>query len=279
MTATSATVPRLDLGRVIGRSFAIIRERWRVLGFFVLVYLAISWVFRFATPDFRQPGSQDPQRFAVGVAFTIALTFVVWLRTSALVATALAPPSARRSARGALELALQGFPTLLPFFLVAALPDFAQTLWVRWSGFAPNQIAKASLALSAGRTIYALAIAGGWGVLIPVVLAEKEGLGPSLARAWRLLSGDRWRFVALYVIASVVGFAPTMIADVIMVPIALGMHATHRLGDYFRVQMAVVGALSVVVNAAFQVMVAVAYLELRRVREGVGVEEASEIFA
>ncbi|HWF00541.1 MAG TPA: hypothetical protein VG248_12145, partial [Caulobacteraceae bacterium] len=149
----------------------------------------------------------------------------------------------------------------------------------RWSGFAPNQIAKMSLALSAGRTTYALAIAAGWGVLIPVVLVEKEGLGPALARAWRLLSGDRWRFLALYVVFSVVSLVPTMIADVIMVPIALGMHATHRLADYFRVQMAVVGALSVVVNAAFQVMVAIAYLELRRAREGVSVEEASEIFA
>ena len=279
MTSTDATVPRLDLGRVIARSFSIIRQRWPVLGFFVLAYLAISWIVRFATPVSRQPGSQDPQRFAVGVALTIALTCIVWLRTSALIATALAPPSVRRSARGALEGALRAFPTLLPFFVVAALPDFAQTFWVRWSGFAPNQIAKASLALSAGRTIYALAIAAGWGVLIPVVLAEKQGLGPSLARAWQLLSGDRWRFLALYVVASVVGFMPAMIASVIMVPIALGMHVTHGLADYFRVELGVTGALSVVVNATFQVMVAVAYLELRRAREGVGVEEASEIFA
>jgi hypothetical protein len=140
---------------------------------------------------------------------------------------------------------------------------------------APQYLLLAAL----GRIAFALAIQAFWGVLIPVVIVEGHGLGASLARAWRLLSGNRWRFVALFALISVIEILPRIIAEALLFPMATALRLQVRPETYLRFVLEVAGALGALVTAVWCVMIAVAYLELRRGREGVAAEDVADIFA
>jgi hypothetical protein len=178
-------------------------------------------------------------------------------------------------------MAVRAFPALLPFFILTELPDLAETIWRGWlaNTAAYPAVLELTLATTLGELIVALAVAGGWGIIVPVVVAEGGGPFGSMARAWRLLSGNRWRLVALYAVVIVIGALPSTIATVLVVPISETLHLAGKASSYFRTEIQVAGALGLIVTAVWRVMVGVAYLELRRVKEGVSESDIAEIFA
>jgi hypothetical protein len=132
---------------------------------------------------------------------------------------------------------------------------------------------------SLGEVAFALAVIGAWGVLVPTVAVEEAGLIPSMKRAWRLLSGSRWRLMAIFVVVIVIAALPSTLTAVFMRPISDALHLNVAPRDAFRAELEVASVLGSIVTATWRVMVGVAYLELRRVQEGVVVGDVAEVFA
>lgn len=282
-TAPTSAAPapsgaRLDIGRVFGRAFAIIRQRWVVLSLFVAAFFAIDLAFARFIRIGDQPGRYD-LRTALGIAASLALMCLGWLRDTAVIAVAVQRDRRRLllSLGGALRQALGAFPTVLPFFVLSDSPSLAQWLWREWSGvdllLAPVRLAELNVMIALVELAFAAVITACWGVFVPVAIVEEGGARVSWSRAWRLLSGSRWRLIAIYVVLTVM----TALAVRVAFPITETLHLAGR--GYFAIELEVADWLSSMVAATWQVMIASTYLELRRVREGVVVGDLAEVFA
>jgi hypothetical protein len=275
---------KFEIGQVIGLSFAIIRQRWLVLGLFLVAYFALDWTLE-AVWSFRNKTDVQDWRPVLGVATYLGFSCLRWFRDTALTAVALptapTPSSIWSSAAHASAIALRSFPALLPFFIVSELPEIADQLWrFSWQmSLPPGRWAEVLLATTFGEVTFALAVTGAWGIVVPVVAVEQAGLLASMQRAWRLLSGNRWRLVAILAVVTVIAALPSTLAEVFMRPIYNALHLNGRPRDVFRAELEVARVLGSIVTATWQVMVGVTYLELTRVREGIVVGEVAEVFA
>jgi hypothetical protein len=70
-----------------------------------------------------------------------------------------------------------------------------------------------------------------------------------------------------------------MIGVELTLPLARTIHPAGNLSAYFLIERVVSGTLGLFVTSTWQVMTAVAYLELRRTKEGVALGDVAEIFA
>jgi hypothetical protein len=116
-------------------------------------------------------------------------------------------------------------------------------------------------------------------LLIPVVIVERRRLIPALGRAWNLVSGNRWRLLALFVVVGVIGSLPGILGPIVTLPITEAIHHSGRMADFRSVERPVSRAFEVIVASVWPVMTGVIYLELRRLREGIADGDVSEIFA
>jgi hypothetical protein len=269
---------RLDLGLVIRRTFSTIRQRWRPLGFFVVAYLALIWAYDLVNPIRYHAGPQDILQLAA-MALAFAFVLAASFRDTALTATAVEPASSQSISRS-LSAAATAFPTLALFAVLTEAPNQILKLWERWSRFGaraagePTHILGSLLLAELATTVWWLAITAGWGLVIPVVVVERLGLAAALVRAWRLLSGNRWRLLALFVVMDVAGGLPSLLGS----GLALWAAETLHRAGLMRTEERIVSTIDVAVFAVWPVMVGVAYLELRRLREGVVAGDVSQIF-
>jgi uncharacterized membrane protein len=119
-------------------------------------------------------------------------------------------------------------------------------------------------------------VAVAWSVAVPVLIAERAGVFETFGRSAELTRGNRWRIFALMLLYVAVFIVVSVVVEVIG-GIA-SFTASAILGET-TVQHVVVNAISNVVSALIGATgAAVLYVELRRVREGVGHEELASIF-
>jgi hypothetical protein len=275
--------PKLDLGRVISGGFSVIQRRWPVLGVFVLGSLALDWAEDLTHFVRYKAGSHELPSFAVYIGDSLVLLLVAWLRDIGLTGAAVQPASPRPSVAVSLGAAFRALPTLLPVAIVVALPSLIPNYWLMWTGFDDGvrvtHFAEILIYSSVAATIFWLALAAGWGLLIPVVVVERRRLIPALGRAWNLISGNRWRLLALFVVVGVIGSLPGILGPIVTLPITEAIHYSGRLADFRSVERLVSRAFEVIVASVWPVMTGVIYLELRRLRDGIADGDVSEIFA
>jgi hypothetical protein len=268
------TGANLRLGRVISRAFTSIGRRWRPLGFFVLAYLAVEWADQ-AFVRLRYHAGQHDAALAAGVALYLGFSLLLWFRDTALTATVLQASSAKASILQALADAVRAFPTLAPFFIFANLPSVGQALWRDWFGVHRSVSDALSYALwsGLGEVAFALVVTGCFGVVVPVVVGERQDLVASLRRAWGLLAGSRWRLLVLFVVVMVLAATPSLIATL----------SYARLGPearpFLRTELAVAGWIGSVLFSTWQVFVSAAYMELVRNERGALDDEIVQVFA
>lgn len=106
-----------------------------------------------------------------------------------------------------------------------------------------------------------------WAVAVPVLIQEKRGILDSMARSRDLTNGSRWPLFGLWLILIVAG----ALAGQVIIRIAIPLNVTFGL-----LADSILTASVTVVSA---VAGAVSYVELRRIKEGAGVEELAEIFS
>lgn len=118
-----------------------------------------------------------------------------------------------------------------------------------------------------------LILATGWSVAGPARVVEGPGVSKALQRSWDLTRGNRLRVFALFLLVW---------GAVLLVAVAAGV--ALGLAGFFgetptAADVIAEGLVSGLVTAFPSVATAVAYLELRRLKEGPGTESLAEIFS
>lgn len=245
----------LDIGRVIGRSFAPLSARGLpLIGLALLLILLPRLAGYGVTRAIGLPPGRNMMP-AIGPAY-FALMVVLWL-CGILFSVVAIPicvawfrdqepdyPAALRSAIG----------LLLPAIAVGIM--IALGIWI---GILLLVVPGVMLALR-------------WLVAIPVLLTEGTGISGSFARSSALTAGSRWRLLAVCSVMFVIALAGSALTGLLTVLVA-------RSGAMVAVAMIVqfiVAILTALVGASLPAAI---YVELCDIREGGTAGGLAEIFA
>lgn len=112
-------------------------------------------------------------------------------------------------------------------------------------------------------------------VALPLVVVERPGVMDSMRRSAELTKGNRWKIFVLLIVAYVVSMLLEFLVGFV-IGVGGAIVGGAGLGN-------IVAALATIIAQVFSltwgsVLVAMAYFELRRVKEGVGLEQLAAVF-
>jgi hypothetical protein len=254
MTAGEIVTGKLDIGRVIRRTF-------EVLGRNAALYFGLAFLFG-AVPGVISGLLTVDRITAGGVIFTSPLYYVqivVLLFFSSFVAATaydLALADLRGTPRSIGEAIRNGLKLFLPLFavnLLLYLACFVGFLLLVVPGF---------MILTA------------WCVAGPALIDERTGITQSFGRSGQLTRNNRWRIFGLMVLVIV---AAMIIEGVVA---ALGFATGFGAGALLFSVPRMIGTaiINTLFTAVSLVGLAVLYAELRDLKQGVGAESLSEVF-
>lgn len=123
-------------------------------------------------------------------------------------------------------------------------------------------------------------IACAWCVAVPSLVADRTGVFGAFSRAAELTRGNRWRIFALglviWILLVVIGLVFNAITGIALFGQDAISTMEHALSPLALALTVVRGTIGAVISAT---IVAVLYVELRRLREGGGPQWLSEIFS
>jgi len=262
--------PEFDVGRVINRTFAAIKNNF--LSFFLasLIIMGIPMFLIGLMPVFMGAGGMldgDTINEAYFASFMImtGLTVIAAIIGSiilqgALIYGAIADFNGRKAPFSeCMSMALKYFFPLLGLGILVGLGTMLGILLFIIPG---------------------LFIALGWAIAAPVLIVEEQSITESISRSWSLTQGyKRWVllifviFMVISVVISTVLSAFTLIAgDPTTVMLEGGTPSFRILNSLFT---ALAQAGSTMISATG---VAAIYYEIRQIKEGVGAESLAAIF-
>lgn len=268
---TGAGLVPFRLGPVLRRSLSFLRRRWPfVLTSTVLLHAPVAlWGLR------AREGRVLEVWFTLPVSFLNPLLLVLALVLQATVVHAVYRDLAGRPS-GALA-PLAGLPRL-PVVLVVALlvglsllgPLFAgSVLGVGLATARPVAFAVvATVLVLLGMVASMLAIVCSYSVAVQAAIVEGGGPVQAMIRSARLTRGHRWPLLALLLVTYGGQFGTFLLLSWVHRP-------WWRSGVAFLLAL---HALQAVVSAFHAVFAAVAYHDLRRDKEGFGVEDLLRVF-
>lgn len=171
---------------------------------------------------------------------------------------------------------LRALPALLPAWLATQV-DIAWDLWAAGSGWLRrgalpiDTVLQIRLTVSGLEILLLLTSTAAIGIFYPVVLEEGRSLLDGASRAWRLLRGGRWRFVALYLICLAMAFVISLPETWVLVMLAGA--AVRGATEW------ITGGFSDLAAALWCVVVVASYVELRLLKEGASPVQVAEAFA
>jgi hypothetical protein len=110
-------------------------------------------------------------------------------------------------------------------------------------------------------------------VTVPAIAVERPGVFAALRRSWNLSRGHAWRLFGVFLVM----WAGTLAMSVVT-GIVIGVLAVFGGVTGIVVGQGLNLLVSMVANALFAVAAAVAYVELRRAKEGFGLEDIAAVF-
>jgi hypothetical protein len=269
----------LDIRETLQLSFNLVRRDWPWI---VLLFVALGVAPAIGSIVFLhsgyRSGSHDLRTFAIYAGEAVALSLLAYFWP--LTITALGVESrGERSPSKAFAIALASVPTLLPLW-VFTHSQMVFRLWMAWTHWRPAgplpgaKLASVVLWVGLLEIITNMLVLVGAGIVSAVVVGERRGTVGSLSRAWRLMSGSRWRLVALSFLIK----AGAFVADLIWPLWRAALRSSHAGAAIPAGDWAIFG-LGRGVDAIWAIVLAAAYLELRRAREGVVEGDVAQIFA
>lgn len=259
MTVTDYGRPSaFRIGRVFGDSFAVFgRNIVLCLGLAIIFSGIPSVLYQWWT--LSAVGSTDPAEFGqfdssqviIAIVAGIASFVLSSVLQAALTRASIEDLNGERPTFG--DCLSTAFSVLLPIIGIAILVGIGTVL-----GF--------MLLIVPGVILWLR-----WSVSIPVQVNEKLGVMGSMSRSAELTTGSRWALFGLYII---------LIIIVIAIQFLLGLSVTlltSLFGAYGA--LALLGLVSTIATIALSIVAAVAYVELRLVKEGTDVKDLAEIFA
>jgi hypothetical protein len=256
MTATTATLERLDIGRVIQQLYSVLSRNIVTFGVLALILTGLPTAVVAVLQPQLNGAADNPANWAWYMTSALISGVAALVLQGALIYATIGDLNGRK-ARVSEGLAV-GLRNFLPLLGVGMLYGLAMAL-----GFV--------LLVVPG-----IMIAVAWIVAVPVLIAERTGVFGSFGRSAELTRGNRWRIFGLFLLY-------------VAVYVVLGIVMSIIGGVSGAIASAVSGAttvqtvvLSVIANVASALIGAtggaVLYVELRRVREGVGHEALASIF-
>lgn len=112
----------------------------------------------------------------------------------------------------------------------------------------------------------------GWSVAIPVLVGERGGVFESMRRSRTLTRGSRWAIFALFLILVLVVWIVQIVVGLV------GGLTVAFAGAYLGTALAS-GVASGLSTVLMTTAAATLYVELRRVKDGTGIDELARIFA
>lgn len=269
MTAEAVETRKLDIARVLGETFQVIGRNivtFAILGLVlsglptgVLAFLQAGWL--------RSQGDltslvMSPAYFAnVGYGVLVSLITTAILQGALIYATVQDMNGQKPAVGEALATGLRNF---LGLIIVSILFGLAVVF-----GFV--------LLIVPG-----IMIATAWCVAVPSLVAERRGVFDSFSRAAELTRGHRWRifglFVLLWIIMIVLGLVISSISTAAMfaTPGSLDNPVAAALNPISILLQVIQQTITAVIGAS---LVAVLYVELRKLRDGAGPQWLAEVFS
>ena len=110
-------------------------------------------------------------------------------------------------------------------------------------------------------------------VTVPAIAVEQPGVLAALWRSWNLTKGHTWRLFGVLLVMWLATLAMSMVAGIVIGVLSVFGGVTGIfVGQGLNI------LISIIANALFAVAAAVAYVELRRAKEGFGLEDIAAIF-
>lgn len=263
--------PQFDIGRVINRTFAAIKNNF--VNFFLasLVIVGIPMFLVSMLPVFMglQGGLLDGDTVNSGflqsyllVSFgSLAVILIAgMILQGAIIYGSVADFNGDKAGFG--ESVAIGFRYFFPLIVLGIIITIGMLLGL--------------LLL----IIPGLLIALGWFIAVPILIVEKKGILDSISRSWELTKGyKRWIFLFLlivtifsFVISAVLGAFVFIAGDPTTVMLEGGSFSYYILNA---VLTALGQVFATLINA---VGVAAVYYEIRQIKEGIGAENLAAVF-
>jgi hypothetical protein len=263
-----------EIGRVLRRSQDIVRSRWlEILALTVLLAWALPQLISLVAESNYREWSHDLTPLGLGAAVWIGKGLTYRFAQGTIMAAALRRRDEPRFS--GISRVLRALPVLIPVWLLSDI-EIARRLWVSWTASphegTPYQKLAGALTVSGVELFLALGTMVAVGVFYPVILDEGRGPFGAMSRAWRLMHGNRWRFVGLLLL---------YLATVLLIGLPRGLLPIEARADRSVVNFVgwVTGGLSVAVESLWSVVVVASFIELRWVKEGSPQDRTAEAFA
>jgi hypothetical protein len=278
---------RLSIPRVTRTATSALAQNWVAIG---VITILLAWAPIEAWDLTPWSGllhlTRPMDRWEAELIRTLAILPPGWLAGAAITALVVTKGRPRRRAIDAVVRAAGAFLTLLPYWLVGASTVWGELAAKGYLATRPQSWIKQHLSLALGveqaaalvPAVLAFPFAMAVGILVPVVVAERPGFRASLGRCWSLLTGSRWIFLGLFLMAALtpllIGLIPIVTWGVVTA--SLGQRGWGHSKQYFEGLFLLAEYFGTAVGS---VLIAAAYLELRRLHDGPEPDELHEVFA
>jgi hypothetical protein len=258
MAIAEAAAPRFEIGRVINRTFNVIRNNLATFAMLSLVpglaSVATDWADNQLEEDLAAltfPASDTLFFLAAAWLVYIASWFVL---QAAVVYNAVAALNGKRASVG--DCLAIAFRNIVPLVLMGTL---------------------ATVGILAGLLLLILpgfVVAVMWVVIVPAYIVENTGILGAFKRSRELTLGYRGRIFGLCLIYFIV---------MILIGALLGIAALVASPQDFASSLVIIqmisGAISAMIGSiAFSTLIASLYYELRQIKEGIGPEALAAVF-
>jgi hypothetical protein len=251
---------RFDFGHVVGQTFGLIGRNFLA---FVMLALIFVGAPRFGIMYFQSTLLIDRPDLAV---WALLVGGLVTLVTTYILQGALTRASVDDLSKKGVSIGAalgDGLRYFFPLFIVALLVGLGTVIGLLFF------------------IIPGLILIVRWAVAAPAALIEREGPTHSIGRSAELTEGHRWAvfgLILLYLVffyASIIGLGMVLAAMGNIGSDAAGVMTKDVSGYIYAGAMAGVETLTSLVAT---VGMASLYFELRRVKDGVGVDELAKVF-
>ncbi|MDB5449919.1 MAG: hypothetical protein JWQ52_1047 [Phenylobacterium sp.] len=252
-TGAGGAAGKLDIGRVIQELFAVLRRNFATFAILALVLIGLPHaVVDFIQLGLVRSGTENLRNFQYGGLVSLITGPIL---QGALIYGAVNDLNGRRaSVTDMLGTGLRAFLPLLGISLLYVLAVvFGSVLLV----------------------VPGVMIAVAWCVAIPAFVIEQTGLFDAFGRSAELTRGNRWRIFGLFLIYLIA----TIIIEALVGAVGGVISMASGGGPIGPFQVLVVVPFIAMVSALIGTTgAAVLYVELRRLKDGVGPEALAAIF-
>jgi hypothetical protein len=258
MAIADSAATHFDIGRVVGRTFSVIKNNLITFGALSLIvalpYLAVTW----NSARFRAGLFRDGRFDSDAMTFVAVSWFIYLLSTFLLQATVIHATVAYLNEK----------PAPVASCLATGLSSLLQLILITVLMFS---------ALIAGMMLFVIPgiiLAIMWFVAVPACVVERTGVIGAFRRSRELTRGHRWAIFGLYVVFLIFSIG---LAAALQTPTTVE-GAVSAAANPSIAQISISVTVTTFTSTVGSTLVASIYYELRQIKDGIGPEALASVF-